>query len=152
MAKKKNKQTNIFKAVLISLAILVVFTIPFVVTETKLMKEKIKRSIEDKMYDLDKRSEEKRHRDEIRRQKDFELANKKLDNKLLKVDKQIKIHEQKLKLAKELKETTVIQKDELQNQDIKQSSQKQILLEKNKKSSLKDIEDEELVIPNDENN
>ncbi len=137
---------------LFALAILVVFTIPFVVTETKLMKEKIKRSIEDKMYDLDKRSEEKRHRDEIRRQKDFELANKKLDNKLLKVDKQIKIHEQKLKLAKELKETTVIQKDELQNQDIKQSSQKQILLEKNKKSSLKDIEDEELVIPNDENN
>ncbi len=137
---------------LFALAILIVFTIPFVVTETKLMKEKIKRSIEDKMYDLDKRSEEKRHRDEIRRQKDFELANKKLDNKLLKVDKQIKIHEQKLKLAKELKETTVIQKDELQNQDIKQSSQKQILLEKNKKSSLKDIEDEELVIPNDENN
>ena len=81
------------------LGILVIFTIPFVVTETKMMSEKIKRAIKDKEYDLDKRSEERRHRDEIKREKDFELSNKKLDNKLLKVDKQIKIHEQKLPLG-----------------------------------------------------
>ena len=124
------------------LGILVIFTIPFVVTETKMMSEKIKRAIKDKEYDLDKRSEERRHRDEIKREKDFELANKKLDNKLLKVDKQIKIHEQKLKLAKELKVTTTEQKQELEKHE-----QKQILLEKQPK---KQIVEEELAIPDDE--
>ena len=126
------------------LGILVIFTIPFVVTETKMMSEKIKRAIKDKEYDLDKRSEERRHRDEIKREKDFELANKKLDNKLLKVDKQIKIHEQKLKLAKELKVTTTEQKQELEKPEQKQ---KQILLEKQPK---KQIVEEELAIPDDE--
>ena len=126
------------------LGILVIFTIPFVVTETKMMSEKIKRAIKDKEYDLDKRSEERRHRDEIKREKDFELANKKLDNKLLKVDKQIKIHEQKLKLAKELKITTTEQKQELEKHEHKQ---KQILLEKQPK---KQIVEEELAIPDDE--
>lgn len=126
------------------LGILVIFTIPFVVTETKMMSEKIKRAIKDKEYDLDKRSEERRHRDEIKREKDFELANKKLDNKLLKVDKQIKIHEQKLKLAKELKVTTTEQKQELEKHEPKQ---KQILLEKQPK---KQIVEEELAIPDDE--
>lgn len=126
------------------LGILVIFTIPFVVTETKMMGEKIKRAIKDKEYDLDKRSEERRHRDEIKREKDFELANRKLDNKLLKVDKQIKIHEQKLKLAKELKVTTTEQKQELEKHEPKQ---KQILLEKQHK---KQIVEEELAIPDDE--
>lgn len=126
------------------LGILVIFTIPFVVTETKMMGEKIKRAIKDKEYDLDKRSEERRHRDEIKREKDFELANRKLDNKLLKVDKQIKIHEQKLKLAKELKVTTTEQKQELEKHEPKQ---KQILLEKQPK---KQIVEEELAIPDDE--
>ena len=126
------------------LGILVIFTIPFVVTETKMMSEKIKRAIKDKEYDLDKRSEERRHRDEIKREKDFELANKKLDNKLLKVDKQIKIHEQKLKLAKELKVTTTEQKQELEKHEHKQ---KQILLEKQPK---KQIVEEELALPDDE--
>ena len=126
------------------LGILVIFTIPFVVTETKMMSEKIKRAIKDKEYDLDKRSEERRHRDEIKREKDFELANKKLDNNLLKVDKQIKIHEQKLKLAKELKVTTTEQKQELEKHEHKQ---KQILLEKQPK---KQIVEEELAIPDDE--
>ena len=129
---------------LFGLGILVIFTIPFVVTETKMMSEKIKRAIKDKEYDLDKRSEERRHRDEIKREKDFELANKKLDNKLLKVDKQIKIHEQKLKLAKELKVTTTEQKQELEKHEHKQ---KQILLEKQPK---KQIVEEELAIPDDE--
>ena len=129
---------------LFGLGILVIFTIPFVVTETKMMSEKIKRAIKDKEYDLDKRSEERRHRDEIKREKDFELANKKLDNKLLKVDKQIKIHEQKLKLAKELKITTTEQKQELEKHEHKQ---KQILLEKQPK---KQIVEEELAIPDDE--
>lgn len=127
------------------LGILVIFTIPFVVTETKMMSEKIKRAIKDKEYDLDKRSEERRHRDEIKREKDFELANKKLDNKLLKVDKQIKIHEQKLKLAKELKVTTTEQKQELEKHEHKQ---KQILLEKQPKKQI--VEEEELAIPDDE--
>ena len=74
----------------------------------------------------------------------MELANKKLDNKLLKVDKQIKIHEQKLKLAKELKVTTTEQKQELEKHEQKQ---KQILLEKQPK---KQIVEEELAIPDDE--
>lgn len=90
--------------------ILVLFIIPFVISETKVMNYKIKKAIEDKKLDVDKRSEARKHRDEIKREKDFELANKKLDAKLYKVDKQIEIHTKKLKLATELKEATKIEK------------------------------------------
>ena len=94
--------------------ILILFVIPFIVTECKTMQEKIKRAIADKQYDLEKRSEERRHRDEVKRAKDFELANRKLDAKLQKVDKQIALQQKKLSLAKQLKDTTTEQKAQLQ--------------------------------------
>lgn len=99
------------------LAMLVCFTIPFVVTETKMMGEKIKRSIADKKFDLEKRSEARKHRDEIKRARDFELANKKLDAKLQKVDKQIEIQQKKLELAKQYKEQTSAEKEELNKKE-----------------------------------
>ena len=82
-------------------------------SECKTLSFKIKRAIEDKKLDAQKRSEARQHRDELKREKDFELANKRLDAKLLKVDKQIKLQTQKLELAKQLKETTTVQKAEL---------------------------------------
>lgn len=111
---------NIFGWIMLSVLavfgifILILFVIPFIVTECKTMQEKIKRAIADKQYDLEKRSEERRHRDEVKRAKDFELANKKLDAKLQKVDKQIALQQKKLSLAKQLKDTTAEQKAQLQ--------------------------------------
>ena len=111
---------NIFGWIMLSVLavfgifILILFVIPFIVTECKTMQEKIKRAIADKQYDLEKRSEERRHRDEIKRAKDFELANRKLDAKLQKVDKQIALQQKKLSLAKQLKDTTTEQKAQLQ--------------------------------------
>lgn len=111
---------NIFGWIMLSVLavfgifILILFVIPFIVTECKTMQEKIKRAIADKQYDLEKRSEERRHRDEVKRAKDFELANRKLDAKLQKVDKQIALQQKKLSLAKQLKDTTTEQKAQLQ--------------------------------------
>lgn len=111
---------NIFGWIMLSVLavfgifILILFVIPFIVTECKTMQEKIKRAIADKQYDLEKRSEERRHRDEVKRAKDFELANRKLDAKLQKVDKQIALQQKKLSLAKQLKDTTAEQKAQLQ--------------------------------------
>ena len=143
------------------MAVLVVFAIPFVVTETTMMGYKIKRAIEDKKIDIDKRSEAKRNRNEIKRQKDFELANKKLDAKLLKVDKQIQLHQKKFELAQELKSATITQKEEL-------NKTKTILLEEQPKKVAKikpiakvveqpvveeveEVVTEELAIPEEEN-
>ena len=144
------------------MAILVVFAIPFVVTETTMMGYKIKRAIEDKKIDIEKRSDARRNRNEIKRQKDFELANKKLDAKLLKVDKQIQLHQKKFELAQELKSATITQKEEL-------NKNKTILLEEQPKkvAKIKPIEKvveqqpvveeveevvtEELAIPEEEN-
>lgn len=111
---------NIFGWIMLSVLavfgvfILILFVIPFIVTECKTMQEKIKRAIADKQYDLEKRSEERRHRDEVKRAKDFELANRKLDAKLQKVDKQIALQQKKLSLAKQIKDTTAEQKAQLQ--------------------------------------
>ena len=95
------------------LAILVVFAIPFIVTETTMMKEKIKRSVSDKKYDLDKRSEQRRNRDALKREKENELAEKKLEAKMLKVDKQIELQQKRISLAKELKEQAEAEKADL---------------------------------------
>ena len=104
------------------LGILVIFAIPFVVTETTMMGAKIKKAIEDKKFDLEKRSEARRHRDELKRQKDFELANKKLDAKLQKVDKQIEIQQKKLELAKQYKEQATAEKQELNKSSVKEET------------------------------
>lgn len=99
---------------------------PFVISKIKSFRYKIKCYVEDEKLDADKRSEERKHRDELKRQKDFELANKKLDAKINKVDKQIKLHTKKLELAEKLKKETEDLKDdynyqyELDNQDVSQ--------------------------------
>ena len=130
------------------MAILVVFAITFVVTETKMMGYKIKRAIEDKKIDIEKRSEARRNRNEVKRQKDFELANKKLDNKIMKVNKQIALHQKKADLANQLKDETIAKKEEL--------NKKSILLEETPIKKTSKIKQhivteakEELAIPED---
>ena len=98
---------------LFGIAILVIFTIPFIVTEVTMMKEKINRAISDKKFDLDKRSEARQNRDTIKRQKEFELADRKLEAKLQKIDKQLQLHEKKIELAKQYKEQALAEKEEI---------------------------------------
>jgi len=89
---------------------------PFVVAKIKTFAFRLKRYIEDEKLDIDKRSDERRNRQEIKRTKDFELANKKLDIKLNKVNKQIKIQNEKLKLTEELRQKIEDEKSEYQNE------------------------------------
>ena len=99
-----------------------VFTLlvtPFILSHIRTFALKVEREITDRKADIEKKSEERQHRDDIKRQKLFELKNKKLDVKLQKVDKQIQIQNQKLKIAKQLREETKQYKDELNaNQSI----------------------------------
>lgn len=108
------------------LAILVVFAIPFIVTETTMMKEKIKRAVSDKKYDLDKRSEQRRNRDSLKREKENELAEKKLEAKMLKVDKQIELQQKRISLAKELKEQAEAEKADLVKIKAEKKAQKKV--------------------------
>lgn len=115
---------------LFGIFILVLFVIPFVVTETKMMNEKIKRAIEDKKYDLEKKSEARRNRDAIKREKENQLKDKKLEAKMVKVEKQIEIQQKRLDLAKELKDQAEAEKADLiktrqQINDIKKEDKKQ---------------------------
>ena len=89
---------------------LVLFAIPFVVSEVKTLSYKIKTFITDKKFDVDQKSEARRKRDEIRRLKQNELADKKLEVKLQKVNKQIDIYKKKLALSEELKQSVVAEK------------------------------------------
>lgn len=99
--------------IVFALGIIGVYVTPFIVVEARTLKYRIQKGLADKKADIDKRSDERRNRDERRREKDFELANKKLDAKLSKLDKQIKIYDEKQTLAKELKKAAVSQKAEL---------------------------------------
>lgn len=104
----------------IGLGIIGLITYPYVVSEIKSLKYRTEKLIEDKKLDADKKSEERKKRDEIKREKENELANKKLDAKLQKVDKQIEIYKKKLDLSEELRATTKTAKEELnQKQDKK---------------------------------
>lgn len=98
---------------LLALTIIGLFITPFIIIEIKSLSYKINKGIQDKKLDIDKRSTEKQHRDEIKREKDFELANRKLDIKLQQVDKKIKIQQEKLKLVQTLKQQTEIEKEQL---------------------------------------
>ena len=89
---------------------------PFVIAKIKTFSFRLKRYIDDEKLDIDKRSDERRNRQEIKRTKDFELANKKLDIKLNKVNKQIKIQNEKLKLTEELRQKIEEEKSEYQNE------------------------------------
>lgn len=123
--------------------ILIVFVIPFIVTEFKAMGYKIKRAIQDKKEDIDKRSEARKHRDEIKRQRDFELADKKLDAKLLKVDKQIELHNKKLKLANELKDATKSRKEILRKENAPKQIEESVYVvpEEDEASEINNIEE-----------
>ena len=79
---------------------------PFVVAKVKTFTYRLKKWCDDEILDVNKRSEERRNRKELKRQKDFELADKKLDVKLNKVNKQIKIQTEKLRLAEDLRKQT----------------------------------------------
>lgn len=103
---------------LLGLLLLGILTGPFIIAKIRTFAYRVKRYIDDEKQDIEKRSEERKHRDEIKRQKDFELANKKLDAKLNKVDKQIKLQTEKLKLAEKLKRQTAMEKDELNEQSL----------------------------------
>ena len=103
---------------LLGLLLLGILTGPFIIAKIRTFAYRVKRYIDDEKQDIEKRSEERKHRDEIKRQKDFELANKKLDAKLNKVDKQIKLQTEKLKLAEKLKRQTTMEKDELNEQSL----------------------------------
>lgn len=107
---------------LFGFGILVLFTFPFIVSEFVAMKIKIERAVDDRKFDVQKRSETRRHRDELKRQKYNELADKKLDVKLQKVDKQIKIYQKKLELAQELKEATQAEINVRDNRTVKPKS------------------------------
>ena len=103
---------------LILLAMLGIFVIglylgPVIIAKVKSFGYNIKKKVEDEKLDTDKRSEERKNRDAIKRQRDFELANKKLDVKLNKVDKKIKLQTEKLELAEKLKKQTEVEKAEL---------------------------------------
>lgn len=89
---------------------------PFVLAKIRTFSFRLKRYIEDEKLDIDKRSDERRNRQEIKRTKDFELANKKLDIKLNKVNKQIKIQNEKLKLTEELRQKIEEEKSEYRNE------------------------------------
>jgi len=123
--------------------ILVLFVIPFIVSESKALGYKIKKAVQDKREDIDKRSEARKHRDEIKRQRDFELADKKLDAKLLKVDKQIELHNKKLKLANELKDATKSRKEILRKENTLKHVEEPIYAvpEEDEASEVKDIEE-----------
>ena len=80
---------------IVGLGIIVLITYPYVISEIKSLKYRTEKLIEDKKLDADKKSEERKKRDEIKREKENELANKKLDAKLQKLDKQIEIYKKK---------------------------------------------------------
>ena len=86
---------------------------PFVVAKIRSFGYKMHTFIEDEKVDADKRSDQRRNRQELKRQRDFELANKKLDVKLSKVDKKIKIQSEKLKLSQDLEKQLAQESKEL---------------------------------------
>lgn len=107
---------------------------PAIIAKIKNFKYNIRKRCEDEQLDIDKRSEERKHRNEIRRQKDFELANKKLDIKLNKVNKKIEIQTKKLKLAEELRKQTEVEKSELNGSENSKFDRK-----KNKRRVIEEV-------------
>lgn len=105
---------------------------PFVISKIKSFSYRVKLYIEDEKLDADKRSEERRNRNDTKRAKDFELANKKLTAKINKVDKQIQLQTKKLELAQKLKKETETLKNEfnsqyeLDNQNISEDTTEQV--------------------------
>lgn len=98
--------------VLFGLFVLGLYAYPIVAAKIKSIKYSIEKRVEDEKLDADKRSDARQHRDEIRRQKDFELKDKKLDARLSKVNKRIEILRAKLELAEQLERQVNETRDE----------------------------------------
>lgn len=113
---------NIFGWIILSilatfgLGIAVLLVIPFLLSLFKTISYKVKKQIENAKIDIDARASQKKIRQEKLRTAQNELANKKLQNKLNKIAKQIELEEQKLALDKELENTK--QEEEVAKEEI----------------------------------
>ena len=119
---------NIFGWIILSilatfgLGIAVLLVIPFLLSLFKTISYKVKKQIENAKIDIDARANQKKIRQEKLRTAQNELANKKLQNKLNKIAKQIELEEQKLALDKELennKQEEVVKEEIINNADVK---------------------------------
>ena len=119
---------NIFGWIILSilatfgLGIAVLLVIPFLLSLFKTISYKVKKQIENAKIDIDARASQKKIRQEKLRTAQNELANKKLQNKLNKIAKQIELEEQKLALDKELennKKEEVVKEEIINNADVK---------------------------------
>ncbi len=119
---------NIFGWIILSilatfgLGIAVLLVIPFLLSLFKTISYKVKKQIENAKIDIDARASQKKIRQEKLRTAQNELANKKLQNKLNKIAKQIELEEQKLALDKELennKQEEVVKEEIINDADVK---------------------------------
>ena len=119
---------NIFGWIILSilatfgLGIAVLLVIPFLLSLFQTISYKIKKQIENAKIDIDARASQKKIRLEKLRTAQNELANKKLQNKLNKIAKQIDLEEQKLALDKELensKQEEVVKEEIINDADVK---------------------------------
>ena len=119
---------NIFGWIILSilatfgLGIAVLLVIPFLLSLFKTISYKVKKQIENAKIDIDARASQKKIRQEKLRTAQNELANKKLQNKLNKIAKQIELEEQKLALDKELennKQEEAVKEEIINDADVK---------------------------------
>ena len=120
---------NIFGWIILSilatfgLGIAVLLVIPFLLSLFKTISYKVKKQIENAKIDIDARASQKKIRQEKLRTAQNELADKKLQNKLNKIAKQIDLEEQKLALDKELEnnkqEEEVVKEEIINYADVK---------------------------------
>lgn len=119
---------NIFGWIILSilatfgLGIAVLLVIPFLLSLFKTISYKVKKQIENAKIDIDARASQKKIRQEKLRTAQNELANKKLQNKLNKIAKQIDLEEQKLALDKELennKQEETVKEEIINDADVK---------------------------------
>lgn len=119
---------NIFGWIILSilatfgLGIAVLLVIPFLLSLFKTISYKVKKQMENAKIDIDARANQKKIRQEKLRTAQNELADKKLQNKLNKIAKQIDLEEQKLALDKELendKQEEVIKEEIINDADVK---------------------------------
>lgn len=120
---------NIFGWIILSilatfgLGIAVLLVIPFLLSLFKTISYKVKKQIENAKIDIDARANQKKIRQEKLRTAQNELANKKLQNKLNKIAKQIDLEEQKLALDKELEnnkqEEEAVKEEIINDADVK---------------------------------
>jgi len=94
----------VFAIAIISFCV-VFYLYPLMVTECKTFKEKMRVCVEDRKYDIGEKSKARRNRDEIKRKKQEELEEQKLENKQNKIDAQIKLLREKAELCEKAKKS-----------------------------------------------